>query len=143
MAASRNLAKVEDLLISFWSHRFLCKTMEFERKQQKSNCYKSGGCHWISESYWRRSIHKRGDFFTNSPIILLGKQISHGSRINSSLKIMTMFIGVVPHHLQGLSQGFWKFIEHKGGKFEIIQILDLVRLQPGHPLLEFHYRNKE
>ena len=56
---------------------------------------------------------------------------------------MTMFIGVVPHHLQGLSQGFWKFIEHKGGKFEIIQILDLVRLQPGHPLLEFHYRNKE
>ena len=78
------------------------------------------------------------------PIIdLLGKQISHGSRINSSLKIMTMFIGVVPHHLQGLSQGFWKFIEHKGGKFEIIQILDLVRLQPGHPLLEFHYRNKE
>ena len=110
MAASRNLAKVEDLLISFWSHRF----------------------------------HKRGDFFTNSPIIdLLGKQISHSSRINSSLKIMTMFIGVVPHRLKALSQGFWKFIEHKGGKFEIIQILDLVRLQPGHPLLEFHYRNKE
>ena len=135
--------KYPDLRISFWSHRFLCKTMEFERKQQKSNCYKTGGCHWISKSCWRRSIRKRQDLITNSPIILLGKQISQGSRINSSLEIMTMSNGVVPHRLTGLSQGFWKFIENNGAKFEIIQILDLVRLQPGYPSLEFHYRNKE
>ena len=123
--------KYPDLRISFWSHRFLCKTMEFERKQQKSNCYKTGGC------------RKRQDLITNSPIILLGKQISHGSRINSSLEIVTMSNGVVPHRLTGLSQGFWKFIENNRAKFEIIQILDLVRLQPGYPSLEFHYRNKE
>ena len=51
--------------------------------------------------------------------------------------------GVVPYRLKGLSKGFGRFIEHKGAKFEIIQILDLVRLQAGYPSLEFHYRNKE
>ena len=33
--------------------------------------------------------------------------------------------GVVPYRLKGLSKGFGRFIEHKGAKFEIIQILDL------------------
>ena len=47
MAASRKLeSKIIDLRISFWSHPFLYKTMEFKppsNTESKSNCYNSGG----------------------------------------------------------------------------------------------------
>ena len=61
MAASRKSeSKIIDLRISFWSHRFLYKTMEFKppsNTESKSNCYNSGGFQWISTSCWRRSVH--------------------------------------------------------------------------------------
>ena len=74
MAASRKLeSKIIDLRISFWSHRFLYKTMEFKppsNTESKSNCYNSGGFQWISTSCWRRSVHTERGPHKNCPIII-------------------------------------------------------------------------